>query len=114
MENKITGKVVHISAVETVGAKNTPKQTMVVEETGEKYPQSVAIDALKDGVEQLSGIKEGDELTAYFNLRSREYNGRWFQNVNLWKVEKSSAVKQQAEPVQPSQDEDDGSDGLPF
>lgn len=90
MENKITGKVLHISGIETVGQNDTEKQTIVIEETGQEYPQSVAIDALNDKVQQLSGISEGDEVTAHFNLRVREGKDKWFQNVNLWKIEKQS------------------------
>lgn len=113
MENKITGRVEYLSSVEKVGANDTLKQTIVIEETGQKYPQSVVIDALKDSVDQLKGLKVGDELTAYFNLRSREYNGRWYQNVNLWKVEKLDAgdnSPRQAEPIPPGELDDN----LPF
>ena len=115
MENKITGKVLHISGIETVGQNATEKQTIVVEETGQEYPQSVAIDALKDKVQQLAGISEGDEVTAHFNLKAREYNGRWFQNVNLWKVEKASGQKQAPLP-QPTNNmvDDMQEDDLPF
>ena len=105
MENKITGKVLSISGIETVGQNATEKQTIVVEETGQEYPQSVTIDALNDKVQQLAGISEGDEVTAHFNLKAREYNGRWFQNVNLWKVEKLSASNESKPATPPEQDE---------
>jgi hypothetical protein len=34
----------------------------------------------------LQNLKQGDSITASINLESREFNGKWFNSVNVWKV----------------------------
>ena len=59
----------------------------------------------------------GDEVEVSFNLSSREWNGRYFHNVDAWKIEKvgieNSDTKNFEEPPvfdAPATEEDD----LPF
>lgn len=105
MESKIKGKVVAITPVEQIGDKLTKKQTIVIEESTGEYPDSVAIEAYGDAkVEQLEGIKVGDEVTAYFNLKAREWKGRWFQGAGLWKIKSGYEVETS---VSFTSDEDD-------
>ena len=33
----------------------------------------------------------GEELTVYFDIDAHEYNGRWFNNLRAWKVERGVA-----------------------
>lgn len=33
-------------------------------------------------------IQLGEELTVFFEIDAREYNGRWFNMVKAWKVER--------------------------
>ncbi|MDR1161181.1 MAG: DUF3127 domain-containing protein, partial [Tannerellaceae bacterium] len=42
-----------------------------------------------DKIEQTA-IRAGEVLTVYFDIESREYNGRWFTNINAWKVERTN------------------------
>jgi hypothetical protein len=69
----------------------------------------------------LEKVKEGDDVEVFFNLESREFNGKWYHNVNAWKIDKVS--EQGNFPEQPPEfrpedippePADDGGDGLPF
>ena len=40
----------------------------------------------------------GEELTVFFDIDSREYQGRWFTNINAWKVERPMAAAPQSAP----------------
>ena len=40
----------------------------------------------------LNGLNDGDEIEVFFNLSSREYNGRYFHNIDAWKIEKESTT----------------------
>ena len=33
------------------------------------------------------GVKVGAEVKVYFDVKSREYQGKWFSQINFWKVE---------------------------
>jgi hypothetical protein len=43
-----------------------------------------------DKVDQFP-IAINDDIVASIDIESREYNGRWYTNVNVWKIEKASA-----------------------
>ncbi len=35
----------------------------------------------------LDSHKVGDTMTVHFNLSSREYNGKYYHNIDAWKIE---------------------------
>lgn len=59
--------------------------------TNEQYPQDIKLSALKERVEQLKGLSEGDEVLVKFDLRGREYNGNYYVDLNAWRIEKGAA-----------------------
>lgn len=78
--------------------------------TGDQYPSDVKFSALKDKSEQLEGIKEGDNVLVRFDLRGREYNERYYVDLNAWKVEKVAAeVSEAVDRKKPAAESD-----LPF
>jgi hypothetical protein len=83
---QLKGKVVQVLATETGEGKNgTWKSQKVIVETGEgQYVKKVCIKLLKDTVDT---VWEGDERTFNINIESREYNGKWFNDISCWKIE---------------------------
>mgnify|MGYP003316159557 CR=1 FL=1 len=68
-----------------------------------------------DKIELLNHHNEGDQIEVSFNLSSKEYNGRYFHNIDAWKIESlgsDSTEKAESSPEfdTPSSDDDD----LPF
>ena len=59
--------------------------------TAEQYPSDVKFSALKEKSDQLSQIKEGDQVLVKFDVRGREYNDRYYVDLNAWRVEKMGA-----------------------
>ena len=59
--------------------------------TAEQYPSDVKFSALKEKSDQLSQIKEGDQVLVKFDVRGREYNDRYYVDLNAWAVEKMGA-----------------------
>ena len=55
--------------------------------TNEQYPQDIKLSALKERVEQLNGMSEGDPISVMFDLRGREYNGNYYVDLNAWRIE---------------------------
>lgn len=113
-ELKISGKVTVILQVEngtSKAGKEWKKQDFVIE-TGDKYPALVCFTLFGDKLSLLNGVSVGDEVDVSFNIESREYNGRYFHNINAWKVESTNKAEQQSPPG-PQQGNKDGED-LPF
>lgn len=84
-----------ISDLELVWTKNTQKQTILVKEKKDEYPQSAVFTFIGKNTEYLTGINVGDEVEVKFNLNSTEYNGKRYNNINGY----SCVVTKQA-PVQ--------------
>lgn len=59
----------------------------VVTTDAEKFPQDICLQCVKDKVELVNKLKEGDKVKVAFDLRGREYQGRYFVNLNAWKID---------------------------
>jgi single-strand DNA-binding protein len=70
---------------------------------GDKYPQLVQFQAVNERVKFLDGAKVGQECEVKFDLRGREYNGKFYVSLNAWDIRIAS---------KPITDEID--DDLPF
>jgi hypothetical protein len=89
----ISGKIIAVLPEQGGISKsgNEWKKQEYVLETHEQYPKKVCFQIF--GAEKIGqyAIKMGEELTVSFDIDSREYQGRWFTNINAWKVERASA-----------------------
>ncbi|MFH2096025.1 MAG: DUF3127 domain-containing protein [Bacteroidota bacterium] len=85
---EITGKIVKIEPAQSgsSGERSWKKQNIVIE-TGGEYPKLLCMENWNDKVD-ISALQEGETLTAHINVESREYQGKWFTNVRVWKIEK--------------------------
>lgn len=83
---QVTGKVHHIGQTEEIGSNGFTKRLLVVE-TAEQYPQNLPIEFIKDKTASLDNIQIGQEVTVSINLRGSEHNGKYYSQIQGWKVE---------------------------
>lgn len=125
MSLQVKGKIEKILQPESgvSRAGNEWKKQEFVIETDEQFPKKVCFTLFNDKNALLEKVKEGDDVEVSFNLESREFNGKWYHNINAWKIDKVSDQGNFPEPPTPpefrSEDippepEDSGGDGLPF
>lgn len=63
------------------------KQSFILDYQDGSYPAEVCFTAFgNDKVAELDKYKEGDTIKVSFNLRAREYNGRWYNDVRVWRI----------------------------
>ena len=87
--------------------------------TGEKYPQDIKLEFAKDKCTLMDKASIGQSVTVDFNIRGNEYNGKYYVNLQAWRIEFG---EKQAEPRnEPSKEDlrkeddfDDDSDFIPF
>lgn len=58
----------------------------VIEVPDDKYPQMVKFQLVQDKCALVDEFSEGDEVTVDFDLRGREWNGKYFTNLQAWRV----------------------------
>ena len=75
------------------------KQEFVLEFPDGNYTSQACFTAFgQDKVAELDKYQIGDKVKVSFNLRSREFNGRWYNDLQIWKVAPAAAA--QGAPVQ--------------
>ena len=90
MELKINGKIKLIMDSQSWDSGFTKREFVVT--TNEQYPQDVKLEFIKDKTTLLDGLSEGEEVEVSFNVRGNEYNGKYFVNVQAWRLEPLSSA----------------------
>ena len=121
---EITGKLLEKLPQQKGEGRKGPwvKQQFIIE-TQEQYPRKVCIMLWGDKTQDLESMSIGDTLKVSVNIESREYNDKWYTDVEAWRMEKqgdSNILAEANEPYMPSIDDlppeipNDGEDDLPF
>ncbi len=55
------------------------------------YPQFIKYQLTQDRCALLDSYNEGDQVKVHFDLRGREWQGKYFTNLNAWRLEKATA-----------------------
>ena len=97
---ELAGKVIAVLEPRG-GVSKTGNEWKVQEyviETHDQYPKKMCFDVFgADKIAQFN-IQVGEELNVSFDIDAREWNGRWFNSIRAWKVER---VMPQAPGVMP-------------
>jgi len=122
MSLQVKGKIQQIlkseSGVSRAG-KEWKKQEFVIE-TEDQFPKKICFTLFNDKSSLINDLSVDEEVEVYFNVESREYNGKWFHNINAWKIEKPAANNLPESAPEFSMDDippepaDDEANDLPF
>ncbi len=81
-----TGKIKMIGEVQSFASGFT-KREFVVTTANDKYPQDIKFDVVKDKCAMLDSFNTGDEVQVNFDIRGREYNGKYYVDLSCWKLQ---------------------------
>lgn len=84
----ITGKII-LALPEVTGVSqkgNNWKKREYVLETQETYPKKIFFDFFGEKADQFP-LQVGQMIRLYFDIESREYQGRWYTSIRGWKYE---------------------------
>ncbi len=63
------------------------RQDFVLEYQDGNFPSSVCFTAWgSDKVKDLGQFQVGDAVKVAFNIRGREYNGKWYNDLRVWRI----------------------------
>ena len=63
------------------------KQEFILEFPDGNYTSQACFTAWgQDKVQELDKYQAGDRVKVSFNLKSREYNGRWYNDLQIWRI----------------------------
>jgi hypothetical protein len=90
---EITGRIIAVLPEQGGISKagNEWKKQEYVLETQEQYPKKVCFQIFGADKIAQAAIQQDETVTISFDIDSREYQGRWFTNINAWKVDRNVA-----------------------
>lgn len=132
---EITGKIIAVLPANSGVSQRTGnswKSQEYVIETQDQYPKKCCFRIFGEEKIAQFNIQLGEELTVSFDINAREYNGRWYNDISAWAVNRNiqqpgapvagapmpgaATTQQAAAPFPPAQDAagEGSTDDLPF
>lgn len=95
------------SGVSQASGRSWAKQTVVVKWVGgtEEYPKECFLALTNQSkAEEFGKLRVGDKIKAKYRVTSREYNGKWYHDVNCfaWELESAAAPAPVSAPAAPA------------
>ena len=90
LEGRISAKLAPQSGQSARGA--WARQDFILEYPDGNFTSSACFTAWgQDKVAELDKFRVGDPVKVSFNVRAREYSGRWYNDLRIWKIEAAGA-----------------------
>ena len=83
------GTIKIINDIQTFGSGFT-KREFVITTADSKYPQDIKFEIVKDKCALLDQFATGQAVNVSFDVRGNEYNGKYYVNLNCWKIQAGS------------------------
>jgi len=124
MSYELTGKLHKKYETESKSEKFQARE-FVVETMDGSYNQYIKFQLTQDRCALVDDYNEGEQIKVHFDLRGREWNEKFFTNLNAWRLEKPAAAAAAASAPPPPAANDNfpsqeppaatgGNDDLPF
>lgn len=99
---EIAGRLVKKYETENKSASFQTREFVIEVQDGQ-YPEYVKFQLTQDRCKIIDPYQEGDQIKVSFNLRGRQWQDKYFTNLNAWRVESadgsSTPSKPQATPA---------------
>ena len=102
---EIIGKVVRLgNLTEGTSARGQWRKQDLIIETEEQYPRTVCLTCWTNQIDEIQKFAPGQTIKAQIEISSREFNGKWYTDVRVWRFEPVGvAAPPAAAPAQPAQ-----------
>lgn len=120
MSYEVEGKLHKKYDTEQKSGTFQTREFVLLQEQGQ-YPNYIKFQLVQDRVDILDTIPEGASIKVYFDLRGREWQGKYFTNLQAWRIElagqetKPKVGEKEFPATPPAYSEESASyDDLPF
>jgi hypothetical protein len=107
-DSTIKGAIKLINPIKVISDKFSVRE-FVVTTPDAKYPQDILFQTVNDKMAVLESLGVGQQVEVSYNVRGREFNGRYYNTLDAWKIEVTGS-----KPSQPSTQPIELDDDLPF
>ncbi len=88
MAFEVEGKLHRLFATEQKSASFQTRE-FVLEIPDGNYPQLIKFQAVQERCAMMDSYQEGERIKVSFDLRGREWNGKYLTNLNAWRIERA-------------------------
>lgn len=85
-ESTIKGAIKLINPIKVISDKFSVRE-FVVTTLDAKYPQDILFQTINDKMYVLESLGVGQQVEVSYNVRGREFNGRYYNTLDAWKVQ---------------------------
>jgi hypothetical protein len=85
-ESTIKGAIKLINPIKVISDKFSVRE-FVVTTPDAKYPQDILFQTVNDRMDVLESLGVGQVVEVSYNVRGREFNGRYYNTLDAWKVQ---------------------------
>ena len=88
---ELAGKVIAILEARSGVSKTTGnpwKMQDYVIETHEQFPRRMVFNVFGEDKINAFNIQMGEELNVSFDINAREFQGRWFNDIRAWRIDR--------------------------
>jgi hypothetical protein len=91
MAYELEGTLKEVFETKTFGKGFTKREFVITSSKGpdDRYPQHIKLTLIKDKVTIVDRFKPGQRLKVTFDIRGNESNGRYYVDLQAWKIETS-------------------------
>ena len=101
---EIQGKLHKVFPSENKSGSFQAREFVIEVESGQ-YSQFVKFQLTQDRCDLIDSYSEGEEIQVSFDLRGREWDGKYFTNLNAWRLNRPSSTEKADSPKPSVQDE---------
>lgn len=86
IKGTIIAALPEVSGVSSRSGNPWKKREYVLENTEGNFPRKVAFTCFGENADKIQ-LQVGQAVTMYFDVESREYNGRWYTDIRAWRIQ---------------------------
>jgi single-strand DNA-binding protein len=96
MAYELEGSIKEVYETKTFAKGFTKREFVVTTSTGpeDRYPQHVKLGVVKDKCSLLDRFRAGQKVKVSFDIRGSEYQGKYFTDLQAWRVEEVAGGSQ--------------------
>ena len=114
MSFAVTGTVKEVLQTKqgvSASGKEWATQEFILTTDDSNYPCDICFRIFGNDKITECAVNAGESIQVFFDIRSRDYNGRWFTDINVWKIDRMLKPNEVATGV-PNESQPQGNAGF--
>ncbi|MBX7051854.1 MAG: DUF3127 domain-containing protein [Flavobacteriales bacterium] len=96
---ELIGRIKLIRDEQTFPSGFTKREFVIT--TEEQYPNDIQFELLKEKGSLITSYNTGDRIKVFFDIRGREWQGKYFNSLVAWKLENAGSASSESAPPPP-------------